>query len=226
MASVLSPARARKFYDHFGSRQDAQAFYEEAALAKMVSHAAFETAERTFELGCGTGRLARELLERRLAPTARYFGADISTTMVRLSRARLEPWPSRALVVQADASVGLPFADGSVDRFVATYVLDLLSDATTAAVVAEAVRMLVVGGQLCLVGITHGRTFGSRLAMSLWTVVHRLSPRAVGGCRPISMQPLLEPSSWRVEAHCTVSAFSIASEVLVASKLGVAARGH
>ena len=67
-----------------------------------------------FELGCGTGRLAGNLLARHLPADARYLGADISDTMVTLSRARLRRFGGRAHVLRADATVPLPVASSPV----------------------------------------------------------------------------------------------------------------
>jgi len=218
MPRTLGPARAKAFYDRFGSKQDAQGFYEDRALALLVANAELGTARRLLELGCGTGRLARSLLERSLGSGAAYCGLDLSTTMVRLARDRLRPFAGRALVAQAVAGPRLPVADGAVDRFLSTYVLDLLAPDTIAEVLREAHRVLAPGGRLGLVGITRGRTPGSRLVMSGWSLVHRVAPALVGGCRPLSLPPFLDGASWRLDFHRVVSSYGIASEVLVATR--------
>jgi SAM-dependent methyltransferase len=126
---TLSPARAKAFYDRFGRKQDAQAFYEDAALDDLVSHASFGTARTVFELGCGTGRLAVTLLRERLP------------------------------------------------------------EAAAAAV------------------------------MGAWALAQRISPAAVGGCRPIESRRQPSPSRWRIDHHQVVTSYGIASEVVVASKI-------
>jgi len=57
----LTRSQARTFYDRFGAKQDAQSFYEDAAIGDLIAHATFEQAEGIFELGCGTGCLASRL---------------------------------------------------------------------------------------------------------------------------------------------------------------------
>ena len=128
-ATGLTPGQARRFYDRLGRAQDLQAFYEDRAVRDLIGHASLATAGSVFELGCGTGRMAGGLLDRWLPPGARYLGADISTTMTGLASARLRPYRDRAAVVRADGTRRLPVADGSFDRFVTVYVLDLLSPA-------------------------------------------------------------------------------------------------
>ena len=85
---MLTRPEARAFYDRFGVKQDAQAFYEDPAIDELLRHADFESAEIVCEFGCGTGRLANRLLAENLPETARYLGWDLSPTMVGLSRQR------------------------------------------------------------------------------------------------------------------------------------------
>ena len=44
--SVLSHAEARRFYDRFGAKQDAQAFYERSALEDLALHLELECVNR------------------------------------------------------------------------------------------------------------------------------------------------------------------------------------
>ena len=70
----LNQEKLRQFYDHFGAKQDAQGFYEDAALDALVQLGGFEGAQSVFEIGCGTGKFADRLLTRYLPPTAKYVG--------------------------------------------------------------------------------------------------------------------------------------------------------
>lgn len=214
---VLTPAQARAFYDRFGRRQDAQAFYEDAALDELVAHAAFEQAERIFEFGCGTGRFALRLLTKHLSPSASYFGTDLSRTMVGIAEQRIAPYLARARVSQSDGSVRLALADRSIDRVVSTYVLDLLSETGIREAIAEARRVLVPGGKLCLVSLTDGVTFASRIVSALWSAVFRLNATLVGGCRPLRLDAFLDARSWSVDHRAVITRFGIPSEVLIGS---------
>ena len=70
--------------------------------------------------------------------------------MVALAKAQLEPFGERAKVYQTDGALRFDLFDGEVDRFVATYVLDLLSEKDIRQVIKEAYRVLGAGGLLCL----------------------------------------------------------------------------
>jgi ubiquinone/menaquinone biosynthesis C-methylase UbiE len=216
MSRTLSHEEARRFYDRFGSKQDLQRFYEDPALAVLLRHAAFEQATAVLELGCGTGRLAAQLLRDRLPAHATYVGLDVSATMITLARERLQPWSPRARVLASGGSPRLPLADASVDRLLSVYVLDLLAETDSRAVLAEARRVLVPTGRLCLASLTFGRTPLSRLVAGLWTRLFALRPQLVGGCRPIALAPLLG-AGWRLEHDSTVCTFGLCTEVVVAT---------
>ncbi len=214
---TLSRDEAQAYYDRFGRKQDLQAFYEDAALAALRRQARLAESRRVFELGCGTGRFAAELLEGELPPDARYVGGDVSATMLGLARARLAPYGGRAALVRL-AGQELPLATSSVDRFACAYVLDLLSSEAARRVVDEAWRVLVPGGLLCVVGITRGTTAISRAVMTAWEWVFRANPAWVGGCRPLSSEALVRGPAWTVRFHDVVVRWGVASEVTIAAR--------
>lgn len=215
---VLSTEQARRVYDRIGARQDTQSFYERPALDRMVRAADFGNARSVVELGCGTGSFAKRLLERELPPDATYAGFDVSPTMVGLARDRLEAFGGRASVNLTEGSVQLPVAEGSGDRFVSNYVLDLLPEPTVRDVMAEAARVLRPGGRLCLVSLTFGCTVVSKGVIAVWRAVHRLSPVLTGGCRPITLDRFVHAEAWRVLEEATVVSWGVPSEVLVAER--------
>ncbi len=114
---MLSHDQIKAMYDRFGARQDRQAYYEDAPIRELIRKADFSHATAVFEFGCGTGRLAAELLGQHLSPHATYYGVDLSSTMVGLARARVAPWGDRIVVVQTGGLSQLPARDGSIDRF-------------------------------------------------------------------------------------------------------------
>ncbi len=213
---VLTHDQARAFYDRFGSKQDLQRFYEDRAVEALLGHGDFEQAHSVVELGCGTGRLAERLLRERLPATARYLAVDVSATMVALARSRLQPFGDRARAVQTDGALALPAPDGSCDRFLATYVLDLLGEEDIRAALGEARRLLGPGGRLCLASLTFGQTLASRLLCRVWTGIHGLRPQLVGGCRPLRLEDHLR-GDWRIVHHQVVCTLGVCSELVVAT---------
>jgi ubiquinone/menaquinone biosynthesis C-methylase UbiE len=219
---TLTPEEAKAFYDRFGKKQDSQAFYEARALNELLANGAFNEARSVFEFGCGTGRLALELLQHQLPSGSTYRGTDISETMIALAAQRLRQFGERAVVALATGDPCFPLDDSSVDRVVSTYVLDLLPEAALSRALLESGRVLRPEGLLCLAGITSGTTPVSRVVMGAWQRLFALNPAWVGGCRPTGLAKYLSAAGWRIRHRNVVVAWGIASEVLVAGPPDVA----
>lgn len=216
--TYLDPAEARDFYSRVGRWQDTQSFYERRPVATMLEHGAFADARFVFEFGCGTGKIARELMPR-LPSGARYLGIDVSPEMVRLASERLRAWDGRAEARLSDGAIRFPVEDGACDRVVSTYVLDLLSPDDRRAMTDEAARALAPGGLLCLVSLTPGETALSRVVSGAWEWIWSRRSSLVGGCHPVHLVEALAPDRWTVAHRSTVVAFGVASEVLIARRV-------
>jgi ubiquinone/menaquinone biosynthesis C-methylase UbiE len=215
---VLTHEEARRVYDRIGAWQDTQALYEDRATGLLIRYGAFETAQRVLEFGCGTGRFALRLLSRHLPETSRYRGLDLSPRMVQLARQRLAPFAPRAEVVLTDGAPPAGEPSASCDRFVSSYVLDLLSEEDIASVLREAHRILEPGGLLCLAGLSTGTGALSRRVARAWLGVHALHPALVGGCRPLDLLARLPTEQWRIRHHAKLAPFGVPSEALVAER--------
>jgi ubiquinone/menaquinone biosynthesis C-methylase UbiE len=213
----LSPEQAKRFYDRFGSRQDWQAFYENPAINELIAHAGFRSVQSVFEFGCGTGALAARLLRDHLPADARYVAVDISSTMVALANERLKPWSERSRVYQSDGSPRIVEPERRFDRFVSTYVFDILAPDFISQLLSEAHRLLVPGGKLCLVSMTFGASPLSRAICWGWQRLWRLRPGIVGGCHPIELSEYLRPECWEPTHMEKVTSWGVTSEILVAS---------
>jgi len=215
---TLSHTEARRVYDRIGAMQDTQAFYEDQATTDLLRQGKFDSAERVFEFGCGTGRFAARLLSEWLPASAAYKGVDLSPRMVGLARRKLAAFGGRAEAVLSEGDPPSHEPDGAYDRFVSNYVFDLLSENEIAKVLEEAHRMLRPGGLLCLSSLSTGATPLSRAIARIWVRVHRMSPSLVGGCRPISLLGFLPAERWRVLHHSHLAPFGLPSEVVIAER--------
>lgn len=117
------------------------AFYEEILPAPTGS---------TLEVGCGEGRVIRDLKERGYTVT----GVDPSPTLVRHARSSD---PDGTYIVAPGES--LPFADAAFDLVVAYNSLQNVDDLS--GTIAEIGRVLVFGGSLCAC-IAHPMTDAGR----------------------------------------------------------------
>ncbi len=211
----LTAADAKRFYDSIGKKQDVQ-FYENRALSALIAFSDFGAARSVFEFGCGTGRFAVELLGKHLSADCTYRGIDISETMIRLCTERLAAWNDRAKAELVSGPISIDTPDNSYDRFVSTYVLDLLSERDTERVLSEAHRILKPGGLLCIVSLTRGDTPFCKLVSAAWMKLFTFKPYWVGGCRPVDVGKSLDPNRWEKAHDEVISAFGISSEVLAA----------
>ncbi len=215
---TLSHEEARRFYDRFGARQDAQAFYERPALERLIAQLQLPEARAVVEFGCGTGRLAAELLRDWLSPGCRYLGLDVSATMVGLARERVAAFGARVEIRQTDGAPRIAAPDGCFDRFLSTYVLDLLSEREIRMLLEEAQRVLAPGGLLAVASLTHGGRGFPRAMSWLWERVHQLRPALVGGCRPIALEAYLSERGWKIRDRSVVAPYAIPSEVVLAER--------
>ncbi len=203
-------------YDRIGRMQDTQAFYEDAAIDDLIAHSDFGDAHRVVEIGCGTGRLARRLLDHDLPPDASYLGIELSPRMAALARERLRSHIQRSAVEVADAVVKFPDAADCADRVVAAYVFDLLGPTSTATLLEHVTGVLATSGTLCAVSLTDGPSGVARAVSRAWTGIWRRRPGLVGGCRPIQLADTLNGAGWSIEHLTTITAWTLTSEILVA----------
>jgi SAM-dependent methyltransferase len=117
---------------------DAYWIYRDAFFALVPA-----PANATLEVGCGEGRVTRDLNERGHAMTS----LDASPTLLRAA-ADADPAGTYVLGLAED----LPFADGAFDLVVAYN--SLMDVADMPAAVKEAARVLAPGGHLCAC-VTH-----------------------------------------------------------------------
>ena len=118
---------------------DAYWYYGESFFANIVP----PPGRHTLEIGCGEGRVTRDLAQRGHVVTA----VDVSPTLLRYAQ---EADPTGRYLL-ADAAA-LPFADGQFDLIVAYNSLMDIEDMPGA--VREAARVLAADGRLCIC-VTH-----------------------------------------------------------------------
>ena len=96
--------------------------------------------------------------------------------------------------------------------------LDLLSEADIGALLAEAHRVLVPQGRLCVASLTVGEKPLARVVSGAWSLVHRARPAFLGGGRPVIVRDILPARHWRNIHRSVVAAFAVSSEVVVAER--------
>ena len=153
-------------------------------MARLTADGRLSEARRVVEVGCGTGRFARDLLTNVCGPECRYVELDVSPRMCRIAATRLSRWSARARVICVDGTLPLPLPAACADRLVAAFVVDLLPTEYARQLLADTHRVLAPGGLLCLASLVQGTTRASRAFSSAWSAVAHRAPALLGGCRP------------------------------------------
>ncbi len=132
----LSFDRAADYYDATRALpDDVSALLTDAILAELGG----ANARHLLEVGVGTGRISRPLMERGL----RVTGIDIAPRMMAQLVARLTPAHTRPDLMLADAT-RMPFRDNSFPAMLFVHVLHLIPGWREA--IAEMLRVLSPGG--------------------------------------------------------------------------------
>lgn len=138
--------------------------------------------------------------------------------MRELAQMRLAPWSARARIRALDDPLPLEWR-GEVDRYVATYVLNVLpSEDAIRRLLERAHDALADSGLLCLVNQTYGRAGAERIISALWMRIYGATPAVLGNCRLLEARQYLDGSRWHLRSRDVVSRFGFCSEVLVAEK--------
>ena len=147
-ANVPDPRRKNN-YDAFAVAYSAEnddslanAYYERPAMLNLLGNV---TGRNVLDVGCGSGSLTSEMLERGATVT----GIDASMAMVDLAKQRVGGGVD---LLRADLTDPLPFEDETFDDVVASLVLHYLEDWDPA--LTEIRRVLRTRGRL-FVSIDH-----------------------------------------------------------------------
>ena len=215
---ALSSSTVREYYDRLGMKLDFLSLFGMPAVNELITHSRFEKAQNIFELGGGTGKLARRLFEKHLPPKARYIGCDISPVMIDLAQDRLKGYAENSQMILAGSTVRFPLLDKEADRIISVFVLDLLSDEDVSLFFKEAYRSLKPDGKVCLACLHQGTNISSRMVSRLWTALFERRPDIVGGCRPIDLNSFVDRHHWHVAHRKVMTPFLIPVEVWVLEK--------
>lgn len=213
---TLSRSEAEQVYDNFASAKsnqtggnDASSRYGGPAVSALLELAHFDDASQVLDYGCGQGKLAELVLSSQNStskqPLLQWRGIDQSYNMVQRFQERcVSRFPKQCRVqhLKSGNPLDVSVEKSSIDRFVSTYCLDLLSEQDMYRVLDLAEHSLNPDrGLLLLAGITWGykASFRTFVMTLVWEILYIIQRKRVGGCRPQALQPYLEARGWRIE---------------------------
>jgi SAM-dependent methyltransferase len=151
-------------YDRFMGR------YSQPLAAKFVALAGVMEGQRALDVGCGTGALTRELVQRLGAGAV--SAVDPSDSFVDATRSRFP-----AVDVRHATAEQLPFRDGTFDAALAQLVVHFMKDPLTG--LREMARVTRRGGLIAACVWDHAG--GAGPLADFWRAVHDLDPRVDDG---------------------------------------------
>lgn len=184
---------------------------ERKARDRCLELAAIRDGEDVLEVAVGTGSTFARILEAN--PTGHNEGIDLTPSMLTRAESKAASSGHDSYHLQVGDAYDLPFDDASFDVVINNYMFDLLPQQDFATVLDEFRRVLRPGARLALVNMTHGR----RWYNGIWRRLYRASPALLGGCRPVSLSPVLRQSGFQPAAREYVSQFTFPSEIILAT---------
>ena len=182
-----------KFYDLFGAllMNDYYHYtFEEIAMRNMIEHCDIQNHQNILEIGPGSGFLAEQILQKY---NVNYIGIDLSKTMSIASSKRLQSYINNGSVELYLIDNSLDFLESwkkPVDRYIFTYILDLLPDQEINQFSNILSKKLKEhnNSKVCIVNLTYGFTSFSRILTNIWQLLYTtLGGSILGGCRPIEI---------------------------------------
>jgi len=181
---------------------------EADARKRCLELAAIADGEDVLEVAVGTGLAFVEILKAN--PSGRNEGVDLTAAMLTRAERKAARTGVRGYRLQVGDAYDLNFPSDSFDVLVNNYMFDLLPERDTPTVLEEFKRVLRPGGRLAMVNMTHG----TRWYNGAWDRIYRMNPSLLGGCRGVSLMPLLQRVGFRQTTREYFSQFTFPSEVV------------
>lgn len=210
LAAKLSQSEVKKVYNRTAWIYDVwAALTEKRARQRALALAGVENGLKVLEVAVGTGAFFVELVKQNR--DGLNVGLDISDGMLRNARKRLQALAAKNWILQQASAFEIPYPDNTFDMLINCYMFDLLPEADMNTVLKEFHRVLRPGGKLLLTNMTEG----ARSVSNIYKCVYRLSPRLMGGCRPVNMTEKLSGNGFQISVREYVEQMLFPSEVIL-----------
>jgi ubiquinone/menaquinone biosynthesis C-methylase UbiE len=211
-----SKSAARQAYDRMSGYYDMLAGSSETPLMQEgLEMMGVKPGETVLEIGCGTGK-GLEQLSRQVGPSGEVHGVDLSTGMLKQSRAHLARAGAGAklCLVEADGS-RLPYRDGCFMAVFLSFTLELFDTPEIPVVLEACRRVLRPGGRIGVVSMYNPAQLNWIVRLYEW--LHARMPAYVD-CRPILAGEMLKLAGFTVRDERIKSMWGLPVELVVAEK--------
>lgn len=198
--------RIAPVYDFWGQLTETRARNRALELADISD------GEDILEVAVGTGLAFYEIAGRN--PNGTNTGIDLTDGMLSKAKKRLKALPHTNYHLSIGTAFDLEMEDESVDTLINNYMFDLIPYPDIEKILLEFKRVLKIGGKVILVNMTEAET----RAGGIYKLVYRISPRLMGGCRPVALSDLLEKTGFKVDYREYHQQMLFPSEVIRAFK--------
>jgi ubiquinone/menaquinone biosynthesis C-methylase UbiE len=181
---------------------------ERKARDRCLELAAIQNGEDVLEVAVGTGLAFVRILE--VNPSGRNEGIDVTAEMLVRAERKASQTGLECYNLGIGDAYNLEFPDDSFDVLINNYMFDLLPDRDFLTVLEQFKRVLRPGGRLAMVNMTHGMRWYNHI----WGRLYRINPALLGGCRAVSILPLLQRLGFRKTRREYFSQFTFPSEVV------------
>lgn len=184
---------------------------ESKARDRCLELAAIQNGEDVLEVAVGTGLAFEKILEAN--PLGRNEGIDLTEAMLIRAERKAANAESNNYRLRVGDAYDLEFPDESFDVLINNYMFDLLPQQDFLTVLEEFKRVLRPDGRLAMVNMT----IGERWYNGIWERIYRINPALLGGCRGVSLLPLLEECGFRKTKREFKSQLTFPSEIVCAA---------
>ena len=195
-----------KTYDIWGKLAETHVRNRTIELAKIID------GQKILEVAVGTGLTFYEIVKRN--PNGVNTGVDISEGMLKKAQKRLLSLVGANYQLKIGNAFKLEEETEYFDILVNSYMFDLIAFNDMDTILREFRRVLKKNGKLILVNMTKGKSFGS----GIYSWISRISPKAFGGCRAVSLSDKLEQNGFEIKTREYHQQLLFPSEVILALK--------